>query len=249
MASKCSHDRRGDLRFAPAFLMLSSMLGCALPTSSASGPAGSSADPAPGCFCADSVAPCLDEAEAMLRLETATLDAMRRTLGTSVMPAIEPATPGDADSRSARLGVHGLPIDLLSRFDGHWRGHWGDMPVEHVWLSIDRATQLVVIDDDGVRKHGINLVGEDGTICGLVLEGDRARLHQGRYREAFDAIEWTTPDRTYRESVTGSPGNRRYHIVEQVLTGGADDPLETVYREVSPATGPPLGQCPLTHAS
>jgi len=162
-----------------------------------------------------------------------TLDAMEAALGTN-------APETGAQPRSGpRRGTGSLPHDILTRFDGRWRGVWDGMRVEHRWRSLDAATQLVVLDDAGTRKRGINLVASDGTLCGVVLEPRGPRLHEGRYRPDLGVVDWVTADRLYRERVHGPPGRRRYEIHEYRRARGAAGRVvpgaRAIYREVPPA--------------
>lgn len=135
--------------------------------------------------------------------------------------ALEAGRPAELDGRApparGRLRSHDLPADLFGRFDGSWQGRFGKLSVRHLWASLDEATQLVVIDDAGVPREGINLVDEEGTICGLVVGGGAPRLHVGRWRGEAGHLEWTTEHRRYEESVRGPAHAPRYQIVERAL--------------------------------
>lgn len=144
---------------------------------------------------------------------------------------------GSSTAARGALMSHGLPTDLFTRFDGAWQGDFGDLPVRHLWVSLDEVTQLVVIDDGGVRREGINLVDEEGTICGLVTGAGPPRLHVGRWRPDAEHLEWTTEHRRYEERVLGPAYAPRYQIVERDVDGG-EALTHAEYRR------PSAGPCP-----
>lgn len=156
---------------------------------------------------------CLERARTHLAEAEITLERMRRELA------------GFAPERRCR------PMDPRApfrAFEGRWSGHWGDMPVEHLWKTVAPGVQLVVIRDGKVPKPGINL-REGKLLCGIVVEADgRERLHSGRFVAAGGEhgphLEWRSGHHIYRESVTCHAGQRRYEIRESVRTGAGYEP-------------------------
>ena len=134
-------------------------------------------------------------------------------------------------------------------FEGRWSGRWGDMPVEHLWRTVEPGVQLVVIKDGDVHKVGINL--HDGRqICGIVVEADgQERLHTGRFisGETMDEahLEWRAGDHVYRERVTCADDRRQYEIEEWVRTQDAYEPgVRTQYTAPMPSSIQLAGRLP-----
>lgn len=124
-------------------------------------------------------------------------------------------------------------------FEGRWRGDWNGMPVDHVWRTVADGVQLVLIEDGGVRKPGINLAHE-GTICGIVIDAEgQERLHSGRFVASGEApayVEWRTEHSIYRERVTCRDGQRRYEIEERLRRGGVG--VRAIYAPPRPGAAP-----------
>lgn len=161
---------------------------------------GTAAGPVP--HAEPSMAACLLEAAQGMRRHESALARMEDVLQSRRSPdALGPSAGG-----------------VFGAFDGHWRGRWGDIPVEHLWWSVDEQTQLVVIRDGTTLKRGINLA-HGQRVCGIVLDQGAPRLHEGR-RRADGTLEWRTGRRTYLERVRGTAGNRRYEIQETVEGAG-----------------------------
>ena len=153
---------------------------------------------------------CLDEARGLLRRHALVLEVMSMV--------VDRPGPSDPSCRSMRDDAP------FRAFEGWWAGQWGRMPVAHLWLTVQPGVQLVLISDGGHRKQGINLMTDDGVICGLVMDGDgRERLHQGRFFPATANssayLKWLTPQRNYYERVTCSDRGPTYRIVEQIVDG------------------------------
>src|SRR6185503_6887833 len=88
----------------------------------------------------------------------------------------------------------GVPRDVLSRFDGAWRGRWRSVRVRQVWLSLRWNVQPVLVEDDGRAQPGINYIARDGRICGIVVQAHGGeRLHEGRWLAERSVLRWVTP--------------------------------------------------------
>ncbi|MEM9067301.1 MAG: hypothetical protein AAGE52_02305 [Myxococcota bacterium] len=168
----------------------------------------------------EEVAGCLDEARARLRSHEERVSAMTaELLGTLSYPVWrEGATPF-------------LP------FEGAWAGTWGAIPVEQLWRSVDAETQLVVVNDGGELRRGINLVHE-GQICGIVMDAaGNERLHRGYWSPATGELIWVTPERVYVERVSGAGFHRTYEIRELVPgPRGLRVGIEATYRPLWPCS-------------
>jgi hypothetical protein len=123
----------------------------------------------------------------------------------------------------------------LTPFDGFWEGSWGLLPTRHLWASVTSEIQMVVLDDGGTVKVGVN-IWSDGVLCGIVRgPSGRERLHQGH---AFAAtphspayVKWLTPDRIYYERVSCGSRGRQYEIAEIILTdAGPRSGVQARYR-------------------
>jgi|GEM_PF-5449762 len=135
------------------------------------------------------------------------------------------------DAGGALRGVDPFTLQQspFADFEGAWCGSWDGAPVRHVWRSVARDTQLVLVEDRGVAQHGINHRDADGTLCGVVRQADgRERVHEGRRIVSPGGgaswLQWTTPSRRYIERVVRTPSGPRYEIVEEVLTPDATVP-------------------------
>ena len=149
------------------------------------------------------VANCLARAGELIGLHAGRLAELRESLRARRTP--EPGSPGDA----------------FAAFEGAWEGHWGAMPVRHLWWSPSPDVQLVVVQDGDVVADGINVRDGRGVLCGLMREpsGD-FRPHEGRrvpLPGGGSGLVWRTPDRAYVEWVTH--GGQHYLIEEWVVRG------------------------------
>lgn len=162
---------------------------------------------------------------APVKPEDCLTEARRRILeADDAFGIIEAALDGDHGSRDTLESLRGEPVHVFRSFEGIWEGHWRALAVRHAWISVDARAQLVVVEDAGDKQRGINLVGADGQICGIVVEsGGRERLHIGDVIGAEDGtsqLRWQSGDHTYYERVVPAlNGTREYEIVEMLTDG------------------------------
>lgn len=160
---------------------------------------------------------------APVKPEDCLAEARRRILeADDAFGIIEAALDGEHVARLQSLRQE--PVRVFRSFEGIWEGHWRALAVRQAWISVDARAQLVVVEDAGDKQRGINLVGADGQICGIVVEsGGRERLHIGDVIGAEDGtsqLRWRSGDHTYYERVVPAlNGTREYEIVEMLTDG------------------------------
>lgn len=129
----------------------------------------------------------------------------------------------------------GFPRDILSKFDGGWKGKWLDLEVEHIWFSKQWNVQFVIVSDDGVMQPAINYLDPGtGAICGIVETPFGERLHEGVYDAAAQNdgrafLKWMIPDQVFLEYVEDD----RYHIIQFLQEGDqAIEGVSTTYERM-----------------